>query len=417
MSLLFSEYQLQSPQGPLRLPNRVVVAPMCQYSAHEGEASDWHLMHWGNLLNSGAGLFMIEATAVSPEGRITPYCLGLWDQKTQTALEDKLVRARKLAPQTSVFIQLAHAGRKASSAAPWQGGQILPSENGGWETQAPSAIPQLEGERTPHQLSTAEMQAIIQNFVESAHRAKKIGIDGIELHAAHGYLLHQFLSPIANQRQDQYGGSLENRIRFVLELFSAVRKEWGGVLGVRLSASDWLEHGWSLSDSVELTLRLKQLGCDYIHVSSGGISPKQQIKLGPNYQVPFAKEIKQKTGMTTMAVGLITEKDQRGAIAGYRLVMSAIDQFPGFLATCESSGADLKGLEKFFAEFIHPIDVVKRVTHNVIHGLPGLTKNVLQARANLKQEDYFDFGMEIGQIVVALTEPIPAPVSVEAFLQ
>jgi 2,4-dienoyl-CoA reductase-like NADH-dependent reductase (Old Yellow Enzyme family) len=307
MSLLFSEYQLQSPQGPLRLPNRVVVAPMCQYSAHEGEASDWHLMHWGNLLNSGAGLFMIEATAVSPEGRITPYCLGLWDQKTQTALEDKLVRARKLAPQTSVFIQLAHAGRKASSAAPWQGGQILPSENGGWETQAPSAIPQLEGERAPHQLSTAEMQAIIQNFVESAHRAKKIGIDGIELHAAHGYLLHQFLSPIANQRQDQYGGSLENRMRFMLELFSAVRKEWGGVLGVRLSASDWLEHGWGLPDSVELTLRLKQLGCDYIHVSSGGISPKQQIKLGPNYQVPFAKEIKQKTGMTTMAVGLITE--------------------------------------------------------------------------------------------------------------
>ncbi|MCF8181055.1 MAG: NADH:flavin oxidoreductase/NADH oxidase, partial [Limnohabitans sp.] len=307
MSLLFSEYQLQSPQGPLRLPNRVVVAPMCQYSAHEGEASDWHLMHWGNLLNSGAGLFMIEATAVSPEGRITPYCLGLWNQKTQTALEDKLVRARKLAPKTPIIIQLAHAGRKASSAAPWQGGQILPSENGGWETQAPSAIPQLEGERNPHQLSTAEMQAIIQNFVESAHRAKKIGIDGIELHAAHGYLLHQFLSPIANQRQDQYGGSLENRMRFVLELFSAVRKEWGGVLGVRLSASDWLEHGWSLPDSVELTLRLKQLGCDYIHVSSGGISPKQQIKLGPNYQVPFAKEIKQKTGMTTMAVGLITE--------------------------------------------------------------------------------------------------------------
>jgi 2,4-dienoyl-CoA reductase-like NADH-dependent reductase (Old Yellow Enzyme family) len=208
----------------MQLPNRVVVAPMCQYSAVEGEASDWHLMHWGNLLNSGAGLFIIEATAVSPEGRITPYCLGLWDQKTQTALEDKLLRARKLAPKTRVFIQLAHAGRKASSAAPWQGGQILPSENGGWETQAPSAIPQLDGERNPHELSTAEMQVIIKNFVESARRAKTIGIDGIELHAAHGYLLHQFLSPIANQRQDQYGGSLENRMRFVLELFSAVRK-------------------------------------------------------------------------------------------------------------------------------------------------------------------------------------------------
>jgi 2,4-dienoyl-CoA reductase-like NADH-dependent reductase (Old Yellow Enzyme family) len=283
---------------------------MCQYSAVEGEASDWHLMHWGNLLNSGAGLFIIEATAVSPEGRITPYCLGLWDQKTQTALEDKLLRARKLAPKTRVFIQLAHAGRKASSAAPWQGGQILPSESGGWETQAPSAIPQLDGERNPHELSTAEMQVIIKNFVESARRAKTIGIDGIELHAAHGYLLHQFLSPIANQRQDQYGGSLENRMRFVLELFSAVRKEWGGVLGVRLSASDWIENGWSLEESVELTQRLKSLGCDYIHVSSGGISPKQKIQLGPNYQVPFAKEIKQKTGMATMAVGLITEPIQ-----------------------------------------------------------------------------------------------------------
>jgi 2,4-dienoyl-CoA reductase-like NADH-dependent reductase (Old Yellow Enzyme family) len=283
---------------------------MCQYSAVEGEASDWHLMHWGNLLNSGAGLFIIEATAVSPEGRITPYCLGLWDQKTQTALEDKLLRARKLAPKTRVFIQLAHAGRKASSAAPWQGGQILPSESGGWETQAPSAIPQLDGERNPHELSTAEMQVIIKNFVESARRAKTIGIDGIELHAAHGYLLHQFLSPIANQRQDQYGGSLENRMRFVLELFSAVRKEWGGVLGVRLSASDWIENGWSLEESVELTQRLKLLGCDYIHVSSGGISPKQKIQLGPNYQVPFAKEIKQKTGMATMAVGLITEPIQ-----------------------------------------------------------------------------------------------------------
>jgi len=294
----------------MQLPNRVVVAPMCQYSAVEGEASDWHLMHWGNLLNSGAGLFIIEATAVSPEGRITPYCLGLWDQKTQTALEDKLLRARKLAPKTRVFIQLAHAGRKASSAAPWQGGQILPSESGGWETQAPSAIPQLDGERNPHELSTAEMQVIIKNFVESARRAKTIGIDGIELHAAHGYLLHQFLSPIANQRQDQYGGSLENRMRFVLELFSAVRKEWGGVLGVRLSASDWIESGWNLEESVELTQRLKSLGCDYIHVSSGGISPKQKIQLGPNYQVPFAKEIKQKTGMATMAVGLITEPIQ-----------------------------------------------------------------------------------------------------------
>lgn len=314
MSLLFSQYQLSSPHAPLLLANRIVVAPMCQYSAQNGEASDWHLMHWGNLLNSGAGLFMIEATAVSPQARITPYCLGLWDQKTQTALHDKLARARKLAPQTPVFIQLAHAGRKASSASPWQGGQLLSLEQSGWDAEAPSAVPQLDGERIPHELTIEELQEIKKDFVKSAGRAEAIGIDGIELHAAHGYLLHQFLSPIANHRQDQYGGSFENRIRFVLELFADVRKEWSGVLGVRLSASDWLENGWSIEESIELTKQLKQLGCDYIHVSSGGISPKQQIQLGPHYQVHFAKAIKHATGMTTMTVGLITDPVQAEAI-------------------------------------------------------------------------------------------------------
>ena len=276
MSLLFSSYTLNSPRGPLELVNRIVVAPMCQYSAHNGEATDWHLMHWGNLLNSGAALFIIEATGVTPEGRITPACLGLWDDRTEAALKDKLSRARKLAPAIPVFIQLAHAGRKASSATPWEGGQLLSTEQGGWETLAPSAIPQLEGERLPHELSKSELKQLIDDFVIAAKRAERIGLDGIELHGAHGYLLHQFLSPIANQRKDEYGGSFENRIRFPLELFAAVRAAYQGVLGIRISASDWIEGGWDLEQTTDFTRLLKQAGADFVHVSSGGISPQQK---------------------------------------------------------------------------------------------------------------------------------------------
>lgn len=314
MSLLFSNYVLGSPRGPLTLPNRLVVAPMCQYSAVDGEAQDWHLMHWANLLNSGAGLFIIEATGVTPEGRITPACLGLWDDRTEAALKDKLSRARKLAPPTPVFIQLAHAGRKASSATPWQGGQLLSTEQGGWETLAPSAIPQLDGERLPHELSKLELQDLITAFVVAAQRAERIGVDGIELHGAHGYLLHQFLSPVANQRTDEYGGSFENRIRFPLELFKAVRAAYQGVLGIRISASDWIEGGWTPEETAEFASQLKPIGCDFVHISSGGISPKQKIAIGPNYQVPFAKIVKDQSGIPTMAVGLITEPEQAEAI-------------------------------------------------------------------------------------------------------
>ncbi len=310
MSLLFTSYTLNSPRGSLELANRIVVAPMCQYSASNGEATDWHLMHWGNLLNSGAALFIIEATGVSPEARITPACLGLWDDRTETALKDKLTRARGLAPTVPVFIQLAHAGRKASSATPWDGGQLLSNEQGGWETLAPSAIPQLEGERLPHELSKEELSKVIADFVSSAKRADRIGVDGVELHGAHGYLLHQFLSPIANQRQDEYGGSFENRIRFPLELFTAVRAAYSGVLGIRISASDWLEGGWTPEETDEFAARLKPLGCDFVHISSGGISPKQKIAIGPKYQVPFAKIVKDKSGLPTMTVGLITEPEQ-----------------------------------------------------------------------------------------------------------
>ena len=314
MSLLFSSYTLNSPRGPLELANRIVVAPMCQYSANHGEATDWHLMHWGNLFNSGAALFIIEATGVTPEARITPACLGLWDDRTEAALKDKLTRARKLAPAMPVFIQLAHAGRKASSATPWDGGQLLPVDQGGWEMRAPSAIPQHEGERLPHEITKAELNDLIDAFVMAAKRADRIGLDGIELHSAHGYLLHQFLSPIANQRTDEYGGSFENRIRFPLELFTAVRAAYQGVLGIRISASDWIEGGWTHDDTAEFAKHLKPLGCDFVHISSGGISPKQKIALGPNYQVPFAKVVKDETGLPTMTVGLITDPHQAEAI-------------------------------------------------------------------------------------------------------
>lgn len=310
MSLLFSRYILSSPKGPLTLSNRVVVAPMCQYSAVNGEAQDWHLMHWGNLLNSGAGLFIIEATGVTPEGRITPVCLGLWDDRTEAALKDKLTRARSLAPATPVFIQLAHAGRKASSASPWAGGQLLSKEQGGWDMVAPSAIPQLKDERLPHEISKAELAELITAFLIAAQRAERIGVDGVELHGAHGYLLHQFLSPIANQRTDEYGGSYENRIRFPLELFAAVRQAYQGVLGIRISASDWIEGGWTPEETADFAARLKPLGCDFVHISSGGISPLQKIAIGPNYQVPFAKIVKDKSGIPTMTVGLITEPEQ-----------------------------------------------------------------------------------------------------------
>jgi NADPH2 dehydrogenase len=310
MSLLFTPFLLPSPRGGLTLPNRIVVAPMCQYAAVNGEATDWHLMHWGNLFNSGAALFTIEATAVLPEGRITPACLGLWDDRTEATLTSTLQRARQLAPPTAVCIQLAHAGRKASSALPWAGAQLLPPQQGGWETFGPSALPQLPGEAPPTEISRAHMDTVRDAFVQAAQRADRAGVDAIELHAAHGYLLHEFLSPLANQRSDEFGGSLENRMRYPLEVFAALRAAYSGVLGIRISASDWVEGGLDVVQSAEFAQRLKALGCDFIHVSSGGVSPAQKIALGPNYQVPFARAVGQASGMATTAVGLITEAQQ-----------------------------------------------------------------------------------------------------------
>ena len=314
MSLLFSPLTLPSPRGGLLLPNRIVIAPMCQYSARDGLASDWHLMHWGNLLNSGAAMFTIEATAVLPEGRITPGCLGLWDERTEAAFTDTLHRARKLAPATAVCLQLAHAGRKASSAVPWEGGQLLAPAQGGWETFGPSAISQLPAEPPPTALSLGQLQQIRDAFASAARRARRAGVDALELHCAHGYLLHEFLSPLANQRDDAYGGSFDNRIRFPLEVFAAVRDAFDGVLGLRVSATDWVDGGWDLAQSTAFAQRARQAGCDFIHVSSGGISPAQKIAIGPLYQVPFARHIRQASGMVTTAVGLITEPQQAQAV-------------------------------------------------------------------------------------------------------
>lgn len=310
MSQLFSPFTLPSPRGGLALSNRIVVAPMCQYSADNGAATDWHLAHWTSLLNSGAALLTIEATAVTAQGRITPACLGLWDDRSEQALGDTLRRARKQAPAMPVCLQLSHAGRKASSAVPWGGGQLLSAPQGGWQTVGPSALPQLPGEAPPKALGLEEMAAIRDAFVLAARRADRLGIDAIELHAAHGYLMHQFLSPIANQRSDHHGGSFDNRIRFPLEVFAALRQAFRGALGLRVSASDWIEGGWDIEQSSEFARRVKALGCDFIHVSSGGISPRQKIAIGPGYQVPFARQIRQACGLATMAVGLITEPRQ-----------------------------------------------------------------------------------------------------------
>lgn len=307
MSQLFSPIKL----GSTELSNRIVVAPMCQYSAVDGNASDWHIMHLGSMAMSGAGLVILEATAVEPEGRITPGCLGLWSDDNEAALARVLLAVRQVSG-AKLFVQLAHAGRKAASARPWEGGQQLPEAATTWPTYAPSAVAHNETEIAPVALDTAGLARVKQAFIDAAKRAERLGLDGIELHAAHGYLLHQFLSPLANQRTDQYGGSLENRMRFVLDVFEAVR---GAVkpdmtVGVRLSACDWVDGGWTVQESIELTKALKTLGCDFIDVSSGGVSSAQQIKLEPGYQVPLARAIKTAVGLPTMAVGLITDAQQ-----------------------------------------------------------------------------------------------------------
>jgi len=314
MSMLFSPLAI----GPLTLTNRIIIAPMCQYSAQDGQAQDWHLMHLGGLALSGAGLLITEATAVSPEGRISASDLGLYDDATEAALGRVVSAVRKHSP-IPLAIQLAHAGRKASTALPWLGGQFIPPDAGGWLPVAPSALPYTPGDLAPQELDAEGIARIRADFVASAKRAARLGFDAVELHAAHGYLLHEFLSPLSNQRTDDYGGSLENRMRLVLEIFADLRAALPEplALGVRISATDWIDGGWDLEQSIELTRRLKDLGAAYIHVSSGGLAPQQQIVLGPGYQVPFAEAIRRATGLATFAVGLITEAGQaEGIVAG-----------------------------------------------------------------------------------------------------
>jgi 2,4-dienoyl-CoA reductase-like NADH-dependent reductase (Old Yellow Enzyme family) len=307
MSTLFAPIQLRG----LKLSNRIMVAPMCQYSAENGEANDWHFTHINSLALSGAAMFCIEATHVEAIGRITPGCLGLWNDATEAALKPILASVRKHS-KAAVAMQIAHAGRKGSSHKPWDGGQQVPLDKGGWQTVAPSALPHKEGELAPLALDAAGLARIRDAFVATAKRADRLGIDAIEVHGAHGYLLHEFLSPISNQRTDQYGGSLQNRMRYPLEVFDAVRAAFPErkPVGVKVSATDWVEGGWDLAQTIEFAKELKKRGVDWIDVSSGGASPLQKIPLSPGYQVPFAQGVKQATGVTTMAVGLITEPKQ-----------------------------------------------------------------------------------------------------------
>jgi 2,4-dienoyl-CoA reductase-like NADH-dependent reductase (Old Yellow Enzyme family) len=284
---------------------------MCQYSAKEGSASDWHMIHLGSLALSGAGLLIIEATSVTPEGRISPGDLGLWSDENEAALA-RVLKAIRTYSAIPVSIQLAHAGRKASTSLPWEGGRFLTPAQGGWPISAPSPIPFNPGDPEPVALDEAGMRRIREAYAMAARRAARLGLDAIEIHSAHGYLLHEFLSPLSNLRKDDYGGSLENRMRFPLEIFDVVRNEFPSSkpVGVRISGTDWVEGGWDVDQSIAFTKELQKRGSTYIHVSSGGLSPEQQIPVGPGYQVQMAQKIKEVTGLTTITVGLITEPEQ-----------------------------------------------------------------------------------------------------------
>lgn len=305
-SELFSPLSIKS----ITLKNRIAISPMCQYSATDGFANDWHLVHLGSRASGGAALIIQEATSVSPEGRISPEDLGLWNNEQI----DKLKQITQfIISQNSVpGIQLAHAGRKASAAAPWNGGRKVAHENGGWYTVAPSAIAYHDNEKAPIALDNNGIQKVIADFKAATKRALEAGYQVVEIHAAHGYLLHQFMSPLSNIRTDEYGGSFENRIRLTLQVVEAVQSEWPENLPlfVRISASDWAEGGWDLEESIQLSKILKEKGVDLIDVSSGGAVSHQQIPLGPNYQVPFAESIKKEVGILTGAVGLITDAKQ-----------------------------------------------------------------------------------------------------------
>ena len=304
--------------GALELANRIVIAPMCQYSAEGGCMTDWHVIHLGHLALSGAAILIIEATAVTPEGRITAGDVGLYSDDCETAMRRVLDAVRRWSDMP-VAIQLAHAGRKASTKAPWKGGaQIPPDHEGGWQTVAPSAIPFQAGESAPVALGRDGLARVRAAFAEAAKRAARLGLGAVQLHGAHGYLLHQFLSPLSNRRDDEYGGSLENRMRFPLEVFEAVRAVFPAERPVtmRVSGTDWAEGGWTIDQTVAFAQALEARGCSAVHVSSGGLTPAQQIPVGPSYQVPLARAVKAGIGVPVIAVGLISEFEQAEAIVG-----------------------------------------------------------------------------------------------------
>lgn len=306
MSKLFSTFQMRS----LTLRNRICVSPMCQYSCKDGVPNSWHMVHLGSRAVGGAALVMAEATAVSPQGRISPDDCGLWNERQAEAFAPV---AQFIATQGAIpAIQLAHAGRKASVQPPWLGGATLVAKNGGWQPLAPSAIPFSPESPLPRELAPAEIEELVLDFEKAAQRALRVGFQVVEIHMAHGYLLHQFLSPLSNRRTDEFGGSLANRMRFPLQVARRVREAWPENLPVfvRISASDWVDGGWNLEQSVELCRHLHELGIDLIDCSSAGLVPDAVIPAGPGFQVPFAARIRQEVGIATGAVGFITAPAQ-----------------------------------------------------------------------------------------------------------
>jgi 2,4-dienoyl-CoA reductase-like NADH-dependent reductase (Old Yellow Enzyme family) len=302
--------------GNVELRNRILIAPMCQYSAVDGCMTDWHLIHLGHLALSSAALLTIEATAVVPEGRITYADVGLWSDETEEAIGRTLESVRRWSDMP-LAIQLAHAGRKASSEVPWKGGaHFAPSHPNGWQTVSASALPYNDGWHAPTALDAEGLERVRDAFAASARRAARLGIGTVQIHGAHGYLLHQFLSPLSNHREDEYGGSLENRMRFPLDVFDAVRAAFPADKSVtmRVSGTDWADGGWDIEQTIAFTRALEARGCNGIHVSSGGLTPRQRIPVGPSYQVPLARAVKQVTSMPVVAVGLITDFEQAEAI-------------------------------------------------------------------------------------------------------
>jgi 2,4-dienoyl-CoA reductase-like NADH-dependent reductase (Old Yellow Enzyme family) len=309
MSHLFTPMTIRG----VTLTNRIAVSPMCQYSAIDGSANDWHLQHLGSLSMSGAGLLIVEATAVTPEGRITPRCLGLYSDANEAALEPVVGLCRRWGT-AKLGIQLAHAGRKASAQVPWEGGGPLP--NGAWQTVGASAVPFDDNWPAPAALDEEGLAGIRDAFVAAAKRAERLGFDLVELHGAHGYLLHSFVSPISNRRNDRYGGSLDNRMRFPLEVAAAVRAVWprDKGLGMRITGSDWIDGALTPQDAAVLANELDEIGFDYVCVSSGGVGPQARVAVAPGYQVPFAETVKRDSNITVQAVGMIADPHQAEAI-------------------------------------------------------------------------------------------------------